>query len=528
MGIGKFSISEDKQVCFAPGNLRYTQSTSTWSFATAQYEVLGVDNVICDSTSSELALKFTKLGTALADKVDLFGWSTNSTSFGISTSTSSSDYSGAFVDWGANQIDDYAPNTWRTLSYSEWHYLSSERPNCLELCGVAQVNGVNGLIFLPDNWICPNGVTFKSGLSDSNGMEYYATHQIFTSEEWSQLEFSGAIFLPTTGFRIGTTVGGIQKEGHYWSATKCENISYNAKSLRILSLSRDYMSNVRYHGSSVRLVRDTLLTPSILCGHSHNGVGVFSVGDGKTVTFSPGNLQYTQSTNTWSFARAQYEVLGTENVVRDSSSDTILGDCRAGTAHADEIDLFGWSASETMNFGVSTSMSSYNYYGDFEDWGINKIGNDTADTWRTLKYKEWYYLRWKRPSYAELVGVAQVNGINGLVLLPDDWVCPEGISFKSGFQTTSDADQYATYQAYTHEQWQVLENAGAVFLPAAGYRYGLAVDVVQRTGYYWVAPEDNKKLISCLLFGPKEASLVGVEPAYGYSVRLVKDVTNNQ
>ena len=31
----------------------------------------------------------------------------------------------------------------------------------------------------------------------------------------------------------------------------------------------------------------------------------FSVSDSKKVTFSKGNLQYTQSTNTWSFAENQ-------------------------------------------------------------------------------------------------------------------------------------------------------------------------------------------------------------------------------
>ena len=48
------------------------------------------------------------------------------------------------------------------------------------------------------------------------------------------------------------------------------------------------------------------------------GIGVFSVGEGKTVTFSPGNLQYTQSTNTWSFASTQWEILGTDNVTGGS------------------------------------------------------------------------------------------------------------------------------------------------------------------------------------------------------------------
>ncbi|MBQ5387891.1 MAG: leucine-rich repeat domain-containing protein, partial [Paludibacteraceae bacterium] len=112
------------------------------------------------------------------------------------------------------------------------------------------------------------------------------------------------------------------------------------------------------------------------------GIGVFSIGEGKTVTFSQGNLQYTQSTDTWSFAENQYDFLGTANV--------------SNGALADKIDLFGWSASNTTApFGVSTSTDWENgYSGSFIDWGTNKIGNDAPNTWRTLTYDEWYYLRY--------------------------------------------------------------------------------------------------------------------------------------
>jgi uncharacterized protein (TIGR02145 family) len=42
-GIGTFSVSYDKQVTFSKGNLQYTQSTNTWSFASAQWEMIGSD-----------------------------------------------------------------------------------------------------------------------------------------------------------------------------------------------------------------------------------------------------------------------------------------------------------------------------------------------------------------------------------------------------------------------------------------------------------------------------------------------------
>ena len=248
-----FSVSADKQVTFSPGNLQYTRSTDTWSFASAQYEVIGTDNVIGGTVTSD-EYGYDKSGTALADKVDLFGWSTSATNFGVSTSTSSSDYSGSFVDWGTNKIGNDAPNTWRTLTYDEWNYLRNDRPNASSLRGVAQVNGVNGLIFLPDNWTCPEGITFKSGFHSSCGVDYYAAYQTFTAEQWVKLEAAGAIFLPAAGYRYGSLVIDVQGYGIYWSAT--EDNSDGAYCFGFYSDAAGMGSGYRLYGPSVRLVKD--------------------------------------------------------------------------------------------------------------------------------------------------------------------------------------------------------------------------------------------------------------------------------
>ena len=249
-----FSVSSTKQVYFSPGNLQYTQSTNTWSFASAQWEMLGTDNVTGGSVSTSATYGDSKTGTALADKVDLFGWSTSATNFGVNTSTSDSDYSGSFIDWGTNKIGGDTPNTWRTLTYDEWDYLRYNRNNASSLRGVAQVNGVNGLIFLPDNWTCPAGVTFKSGFHSKMGVDYYAAYQIFTADQWSKLEESGAIFLPASGYRWGTDVDIVQYEGSYWSATEFNG--YGAYYLFFYSNGADMRSGSRLIGLSVRLVKD--------------------------------------------------------------------------------------------------------------------------------------------------------------------------------------------------------------------------------------------------------------------------------
>ena len=253
-GIGVFSVSADKQVTFSQGNLQYTQSTDTWSFASAQWEMIGTDNVTGGDVTSDPTYGDSKEGTALADKVDLFGWSTSSTNFGVSTSTSDSDYSGSFIDWGTNKIGNDAPNTWRTLTYDEWWYLLNTRPNASSLKGVAQVNGVNGLIFLPDTWVCPEGITFKSGFHSEWGVDYYAAYQTFAAAEWSKLEAAGAVFLPASGGRAGSYGRYVQSNGSYWSAT--EFSSDIARYLGFNSNVANIGNYLRYNGLSVRLVKD--------------------------------------------------------------------------------------------------------------------------------------------------------------------------------------------------------------------------------------------------------------------------------
>ena len=241
-------------------------------------------------------------------------------------------------------------------------------------------------------------------------------------------------------------------------------------------------------------------------------MGVFSVGEGKQVTFSKGNLQYHPANNEWRFAPSQLDYIGEAN---SNYSATYNG----------WLDLFGWSGSTgAANFGVSKSTYYDDYYGSFVDWGTNKIGTNAPNTWRTLTYDEWDYLRNTRPNASSLKGVAQVNGVNGLILLPDNWVCPAGATFKSGFHSRYGVEYYAAYQTFTAAEWSKIESAGAVFLPAAGSRYGSSVHGVQDYGHYWSASKYNSYYAYYLDFYSDEADMLYSNRPYGRSVRLVKDL----
>ena len=128
------------------------------------------------------------------------------------------------------------------------------RPNASSLKGVARVNGVNGLILLPDNWTCPAGVTFQSGFHSNYGVDYYAAYQTFTAGKWSKLEAAGAVFLPAAGLRLGTDMYDVQHFGHYRSATEYD--SYYACGFAFGSNWAHMGNSGRIRGESVRLIKD--------------------------------------------------------------------------------------------------------------------------------------------------------------------------------------------------------------------------------------------------------------------------------
>jgi hypothetical protein len=237
---GVFSVSETKQVTFSKGNLQYHSVKNVWRFAEKQWEC--IDYSSADTRNGWL---------------DLFAWSTSATNFGTSASTDEDKYSGSFVDWGTNAIGNDAPNMWRTMTYDEWNYLLGTRPNASSLKGVAQVNGVNGLILLPDNWTCPEGISFKTGCHSSYGTEYYEAYQSFTADQWSKMELEGAVFLPAAGGRTSgssTQVDDILKSGYYWA-----NKGYESNSGYMLYFDSQNIgvgTSGRQAGMSVRLVKN--------------------------------------------------------------------------------------------------------------------------------------------------------------------------------------------------------------------------------------------------------------------------------
>ena len=158
-------------------------------------------------------------------------------------------------DWGIyNAISNGGgqDSLWRTLSADEWHYLIFKRNNAENLYGVASIEGVNGFILLPDNWVSPQGITFKSGIGNAFGEEHFSKNK-YSTNKWNKMQLAGAVFLPACGYRNGTEIGNVNATGVYWATTCKEqnNPQYLYFCSNYISLTH---ANIPYYGHAVRLV----------------------------------------------------------------------------------------------------------------------------------------------------------------------------------------------------------------------------------------------------------------------------------
>ena len=260
--------------------------------------------------------------------------------------------------------------------------------------------------------------------------------------------------------------------------------------------------------------------------------GEFTInGNGGKVYFSQGNLQYIGSAATpyWKFADNQWDVLGT--TTGQNSSDQNV-----------DRDLFGWGTSgwdngntyyrpwdtNNSNGGSYGPLGQYDLTGSYAnaDWGVyNPISNggNQANQWRTLTQPEWTYIFNTRTTSSGIrYAKAQVNGVNGVILLPDDW----SASYYSLSNTNQNGALFGSNEI-SSTQWSTLEQHGAVFLTAAGQRNGTSVGDVGY-GLYWSASYqyqyDNYAYYVSFSDSHLNPQNNYAYRYYGRSVRLVRNV----
>lgn len=202
--------------------------------------------------------------------------------------------------------------------------------------------------------------------------------------------------------------------------------------------------------------------------------GLFTINaNGDKVVFSKGNLQYHPKEKIWRFAEHQWDFIGEDNVKRSRK-------------YNGWVDLFGWG---TGNSPTTTALDERVYFErPFCDWAEHKItnGGNEKNQWRTMTKSEWEYLLNERTTASEWrYAKAEVNGVIGVILLPDDWssTCYEFKHAQNYYDSAPNKISLAEWE-------NVFEIRGAVFLPAAGNHWGVNKYGVNRydadTGYYWV------------------------------------------
>ena len=164
--------------------------------------------------------------------------------------------------------------------------------------------------------------------------------------------------------------------------------------------------------------------------------GVFTVGENTQVRFSKGNLLYRASSDTWMFAENQYDCMGSDNsnVSPDYSGwiDLYCWGTSGWNSGAEQYQPYSTSTNNASYFtGGSPDISLTGEYSD-ADWAYHNAianGGQQAGLWRCLTHEEYIYLIETRDNASQKYAYSNVNGVNGLIILPDEWTLPDGLSF---------------------------------------------------------------------------------------------------
>ena len=226
---------------------------------------------------------------------------------------------------------------------------------------------------------------------------------------------------------------------------------------------------------------------------------------------------------TWRFAPNQWDAIGANNSNISSTYSGWIDLFGVGTSGYNNKHPYMTSGNNSDYGNGSNSISGTNY-----DWGVyNAIYNpktnttDAAGTWRTLTYNEWIYLIVTRTTTSGIrYAKATVNGINGLIIVPDNW----RTSIYALNSTNTGTADFST-NVISATNWTTLENAGAIFLPITGIRNETSIEDVGGGNYTssTVTVMSSTNYIDYLTFDSNIRTMYKSTFHYGFAVRLVRE-----
>lgn len=336
-------------------------------------------------------------------------------------------------------------------------------------------------------------------------------------------------------------------EGDYYIATLPIKKSNSSDSLAISVKCETKEGEVAYINATIgRSGKNHILTANVVKNIGtvkttkyvpHFTSGEFTVNNsGKKVSFSPGNLQYQASSNTWRFALNQWDAQGE---IGNITRPTGLSDNGPRATQSEWIDLFpwghtGWTKSNKTFYPYNACPKSDTYFrneatsgldGTDGDWGafcdiVNGETIDSKGTWRLPTLDEFNFIVNSRTaanagiktvryyqtqsSYTDAPLLYMKCGIKtGITGSDDKEIVRYGVMlFPDSFEWPVDELKLPTIAVwpyllfsyyncsnevapkYTLSEFSILEREGVVFLPSAGKRHIVDSDTYELSFVY--------------------------------------------
>lgn len=201
---GLISVSDNKQVYFAKGNLIY--ENNEWRLGNYQYEAY--NNAVTANGPRDLFYPST---VASHYGLDYIGYGRNGYM----------DYAD-FVDWGVTVNEDNATDPWYLLTKEEWTYALQKMSTAssypkrghhhnLGRLTLADGSTVDGLILVPDNYNDRDTTDGKHFDGYGSTMSFPSAN-VYTLQQWAAMEAAGAVFIPCL-------TGNMADWSYYWTST---------------------------------------------------------------------------------------------------------------------------------------------------------------------------------------------------------------------------------------------------------------------------------------------------------------------
>lgn len=179
--------------------------------------------------------------------------------------------------------------------------------------------------------------------------------------------------------------------------------------------------------------------------------------------------------------------------------------------------------------GVYATLGNENYsVGSKCFFTFDEAQAISVTEWHVLTKSEWTYLLVTRDEGRAAAdqrnGIGTVDGKHGLIIIPDNWIQPSGVPTLTG----GSSEGWDT-NIYDATKWAAMADAGAVFLPAAGYSEdGTTAKDAGEDGSYWSSTEDESNTANGYAIQFEHTDIHDRQPkdkGNYYSVRMAKTVT---